>query len=213
MTEPMIHEEQPVLAQGTPLAEAKAVMILVHGRGGDARGILPLTNHFGADGVAYLAPSAAGNSWYPYRFIEPRDHNEPYLSSALQKIRTVLEEVQAAGIPPEKTMLLGFSQGACLTLEFAARNPQRYGGIVALSGGLIGADGELTGYIGSLKGAPVFLGCSDVDSHIPLERVHETAEIFQRMGAKVAERIYPGMGHTINDDEVQAVREMLATLL
>ncbi len=213
MTVPMIHEEQPITLHGDPLSEATAAIILVHGRGGDARGILPLTNHFGADGVAYLAPSAAGNSWYPYRFIEPRERNEPHLSSALQKIGAVLGEVQAAGIPPEKTMLLGFSQGACLALEFAARNPQRYGGIVALSGGLIGAEGELTGYVGLLKGTPVFLGCSDVDFHIPLERVHETAEIFQRMGATVDERIYPGMGHTINDDEVQAVREMLATLL
>lgn len=213
MTAPMIHEEQPITLHGKPLSEAKAAMILVHGRGGDARGILPLTNHFDAEDVAYLAPSAAGNSWYPYRFIEPRERNEPHLSSALQKIDTILGEVQAAGIPPEKTMLLGFSQGACLTLEFAARNPQRYGGIVALSGGLIGAEDELVGYVGSLKGTSVFLGCSDVDFHIPLERVHETAEIFQRMGAKVAERIYPGMGHTINDDEVQAVREMLAGLL
>ncbi|MCA9912500.1 MAG: dienelactone hydrolase family protein [Anaerolineae bacterium] len=213
MTAPLIHEEQPIIAQGSALETARVAMILVHGRGGDARGILPLTNHFDAEGVAYLAPSAAGNSWYPYRFLEPRERNEPYLSSALQKIGAVLDEVQAAGIPPEKTMLLGFSQGACLALEFAARNPQHYGGIVALSGGLIGAEDELVGYVGSLKGTPVFLGCSDVDFHIPLDRVHETAEIFQSLGAKVDERIYPGMGHTINDDEVQAVREMLTTLL
>jgi len=213
MTAPTIHMEQPVIREGAALDEAIAAMILVHGRGGDARGILPLANHIGTQGVAYLAPSAAGNTWYPYRFVAPREQNEPHLSSALEKVGAVVEEAQAAGIPSNKIMLLGFSQGACLALEYAARNPQRYGGVVALSGGLIGAEDELMGYVGSLKGTPVFLGCSDIDSHIPLDRVHETAEIFQSLGAEVDERIYPGMGHTINDDEVRAVRDMLAALL
>jgi len=213
MTTPTIHADQPIMQQGVLLNEAKAAMVLVHGRGGDATGILPLINHFGAEGVAYLAPSAAGNTWYPQRFIAPREANEPHLSSALEKVGAVVEQVNDAGIPSEKIILLGFSQGACLALEYAARNPQQFGGVVAFSGGLIGADGELNGYGGSLSGTPVFLGCSDADFHIPVERVHETAEIFQSLGAEVDERIYPGMGHTINDDEVQAIREMLAKLV
>lgn len=213
MTAPTFHANQPIAHQGTPLDEATAAMVLVHGRGGDATGILPLTNHFGAEGVVYLAPSAADNTWYPQRFIAPREANEPHLSSALEKVGTVVAQATDAGIPSDKIILLGFSQGACLALEYAARNPQQFGGVVAFSGGLIGADGELNGYVGSLSGTPVFLGCSDTDFHIPLERVHETAEIFQSLGAEVDERIYPGMGHTINDDEVQAVREMLAKLL
>jgi len=211
MTE-KIHQERPVTRKGVPLKDAKAAMILIHGRGGDANGILPLTNHFEAEGFAYLAPSASGNSWYPDRFLAERESNEPYLSSALETVSNLLKEVAEAGIPPEKTMLLGFSQGACLALEVAARNTKKYGAVIALSGGLIGADDELDGYEGTLDGTPVFLGCSDTDFHIPLERVHETRDILTKLGATVDERIYEGMGHTINNDEVQAVNELMKAL-
>ncbi|MGJ3238210.1 MAG: alpha/beta hydrolase [Anaerolineae bacterium] len=213
MTTANIHKEQPVTMRGVPLAQARAAMILIHGRGSDANGIIPLINHFEVDHFTYLAPNAANSAWYPQRFIEPRESNQPYLTSALAKVEAVLQEVQDAGISPEKVILLGFSQGACLATEFAARNPRRYGGVVALSGGLIGTDAELTGYEGSLAETPVFIGCSDVDFHIPVERVHQTRDIMQRLGATVDERIYEGMGHTINDDEVAAVNAMMQSLL
>jgi len=153
--------------------------------------------------IAYLAPNAAGNTWYPYRFIEPTTRNEPYLSSALHVVADAIAAANAAGVPTEKVMLLGFSQGACLALEYAARNPQRYGAVFGLSGGLIGA--TLPTYTGSLANTPVLLGCSDVDFHIPLARVQESAKAFRALGANVDERIYPNMGHTINEDEMKAV--------
>jgi predicted esterase len=208
-----IHQGQRIAHQGKPLAEAKAAMVMIHGRGGGIESILPLANHFTVDGFAYLAPAAANATWYPNRFLVPRANNEPYLTSALQAVGDVLADIKAAGIPPEKTIILGFSQGACLTLEYAARYPQQYGGIVALSGGLIGADDELNGYVGSLNNTPVFMGCSDVDSHIPEERVHQSAEIMQGLGAAVDVRIYPGMEHTINLDEIKAVNEIMTALV
>jgi predicted esterase len=213
MTTPKIHQEQPVVRKGVPLSEAKAAMIMIHGRGGDASGILPLINHFEADGFAFLAPNAANFAWYPNRFIAPRASNEPYLSSALDTVNSLLKEAEDAGIPPEKTIILGFSQGACLASEVVARNPKKYGGVIVLSGGLIGAEGELEGYEGALEGTPVFLGCSDVDLHIPVERVHQTRDILSQLGAKVDERIYENMGHTINNDEVEAVNAIMKALV
>lgn len=213
MTVANIHQQQPLISKGTNLDEATVAVIMIHGRGAGPQGILPLANHFEADGVAYLAPSAEGNTWYPNRFIAPRQSNEPHLSSALETIQDLLDLVRETGIPPEKTVILGFSQGACLATEFVARNPQRYGAVVAFSGGLIGTDGELEGYEGSLEGTPVFLGCSDVDFHIPIERVHETRDILSGLGAQVDERIYQGMGHMVNTDEVGAVNTLLKTLL
>lgn len=206
------HLQQRMEQQGTPLENAQAAMVLLHGRGSSAQGILPLAEHLNVEGIAYLAPSAAGNTWYPNRFTAPRQSNEPHLGAALQRVDNVLQTLQTAGIPAAKTVLLGFSQGACLALEYAARHPRRYGGVVGLSGGLIGAPGELTGYSGSLAKTPVFLGCSDVDFHIPLERVQETTHILRNMGAIVDERIYPGMGHTIIEDEIEAVQDMLRAL-
>lgn len=205
-----VHQGQPVLATGAPLASAKAAMIMIHGRGASAQDILGLSQEFAAANVAYLAPQANDNTWYPYRFIEPIEKNEPYLTSALTAVGDLVRHVQQAGVPTEKIMLLGFSQGACLTLEFAARNPQAYGGVFGLSGGLIGATVTVQQYSGSLAGAPVFLGCSDVDFHIPVERVHESTTILQQLGATVTERIYPNMGHTINMDEVNFIREIIA---
>jgi predicted esterase len=208
-----IHQGQPVVTRGTPLDKASAAMLAIHGRGGGAMSIMSLASHLSVDGFAYLAPEAAGGIWYPQRFLVPRAANQPYLDSALETMSSLLREIEAAGIPPEKTLLLGFSQGACLALETAARFPARYGGVIAFSGGLIGADNELNGYTGSLAGTPIFLGCSDIDDHIPVERVHTSTEILTNLGADVTERIYPRMGHTVNMDEIEFARAMMAALL
>ncbi|HET8655976.1 MAG TPA: dienelactone hydrolase family protein [Longimicrobiaceae bacterium] len=203
------HADAPVLSAGSALAEARAAVILVHGRGASARSILSLAREMPAPDVAYLAPEAAGNVWYPHSFLAPIEQNEPGLSSALARLGQLLASTEDAGIPPERTMLLGFSQGACLVLEFAARHARRYGGVAGLSGGLIGPEGTPRDYHGSLAGTPVFLGCSDTDPHIPLARVDETARVLEAMGAAVDARIYPGMGHTVNADELRTVRTLL----
>jgi predicted esterase len=187
-------------------------MILAHGRGASAHDILALAGELFRPDLAYLAPQAAGNSWWPARFMDPIAANEPWLSSALATIGRMLERVAAAGIPAERTMLLGFSQGACLALEYAARNARRYGGVAGLSGGLVGPDGAPRDYPDSLAGTPVFLGCSDVDFHIPKERVLHSAEVLERLGAKVATRLYPNMDHTVNMDEIEYVRGMVDAL-
>jgi phospholipase/carboxylesterase len=206
------HQGQPVLIAGEPLESARAAMILAHGRGASAEDILTLVPELNQAGFAYLAPQAAGYTWYPYPFLAPLSSNEPWLSSALAVIASLLEKVAEAGIPAERTILLGFSQGACLSLEFAARNARHYGGLAGLSGGLIGPDGTPRDYQGSLGGTPVFLGCSDVDLHIPKERVQLSAEVLQRLGGNVTMRLYPGMGHMVNEDEIQFVRGMMTTL-
>ena len=213
MTDSKLHQGQTIEKHGVPLSEAKAAMIMLHGRGAGAGDMLSFLDYFQAKDFAYLAPNAADLTWYPNRFLAPREKNEPKLSSALATISGILKEVKEAGIPPEKTMLLGFSQGACLALEYAARHPQKFGGIVAWSGGLIGADDELVAYDGSLMNTPILLGCSDIDFHIPVDRVHQSAEILQGLGAKIDERIYPNMGHTVNMDEVQAVNAMMKALV
>lgn len=206
------HAGGRVLQAGEPLEKAHAAVVMVHGRGADAESILMLVREVGQQGFAYLAPQAVDNTWYPYSFLAPMESNEPYLSSALSVVGGVLDLVGGAGVPPERTVLLGFSQGACLALEFAARHARRYGGIVGLSGGLIGPDGTPRDYPGSLDGTPVFLGCSDDDFHIPRERVLLSAEVFGRLGGEVDTRLYPNMGHTVNRDEIAVVRSMLAAL-
>jgi len=183
-------------------------MILVHGRGASAADIMTVAAEVMYPGVAYLAPQAAGNAWYPYPFTAPLESNEPYLSSALEVLSLLLAKVQSS-VPYERVVLLGFSQGACLSLEFAARNGRRYGGVVGLSGGLIGPDGTPRDYPGSFDGTPVFLGCSDVDPHIHKDRVIEAAEVFERMGAQVIMRLYPNMAHTVNEDELDEVRKIV----
>jgi predicted esterase len=198
---------------GEPIGIARAAMLMVHGRGASAVDILSLSDQFDQSGFAYLAPQAAENTWYPNRFLVPLAENEPWLSSALAFVGDVVAEIVKAGIPPERVMLLGFSQGACLMLEYAARNAIRYGGIVGLSGALIGPDDTPRDYQGSLAGTPVFLGCSDVDFHVPKERVDQTAEILKKLGGEVTERLYPNLDHSVNQDEIDIVRGMMQSLL
>jgi predicted esterase len=170
--------------------------------------MLGLAEELDAADIAYVAPQAAGHTWYPYSFLSPIEQNEPWLTSALRLLSHLVEDLERQHVPAERVGLLGFSQGACLSLEFAARHARRYAGVAGLSGGLIGPPGTPRDYSGSLAGTPVFLGCSDIDPHIPVDRVHESAEVFRRLGAAVDERIYPRMGHTINRDELDAVRAL-----
>jgi len=207
------HQGQGLATGGTPLDEAEAAMILVHGRGATAQSILQMGRQLHEDSVALLAPQAARNTWYPNSFLEAVESNEPGRSSGLQAIEDALGEANDAGIPTEKVLILGFSQGACLGSEFVARNPERYGGHVAFSGGLIGETVDPAEFEGSLAGTPSFVGCSDVDPHIPEERVHVTTEVLEKLDADVEERIYPGMGHGVNDDEVEYVSGMVADLV
>lgn len=207
------HQGQPIRMAGEPINRARAALLMVHGRGASAEDILSLTKDLNQTGFAYLAPQAAENTWYPNRFLVPLEENEPWLSSALAFVKSVLTEITNSGIPPERVILLGFSQGACLTLEFAARNARRYGGIVGFSGALIGPEDTPRDYAGSLSNTPVFLGCSDVDPHVPKERVDQTAEGLRRLGGEVTERFYPNMEHTVNQDELDFVRGMMQTLL
>jgi predicted esterase len=186
-------------------------MVMVHGRGSSADDILGLAPELQAPLLAYLAPQAAGHTWYPNRFLAPLAHNEPWLSSALSVLADIEARLVEAGIPSEAVFFLGFSQGACLVLEYAARNARRFGGIFGLSGGLIGPDDAPRDSPGSLAGTPVFMGCSDVDPHIPKERFLESAEVLKRLGASVTARVYPNMGHTINEDEMNAMRSMVLT--
>jgi len=204
------HEGQPVFMAGQPLETAQAAMILVHGRGASAQSILTLAEDLPHPGFAYFAPQAHDYTWYPNRFMEPLETNEPYLSSALQLLANLVTHIEAAGIPAERIVIGGFSQGACLSAEFVARNARRWGGLFVLSGGLIGPDGTPRDYPGSLDGTPAFIGCGDRDLHIPQERVHETAAVLEQLGGQVVERIYPGMGHQINQDELEHLRQLIA---
>ena len=205
------HAGQNVLRRGPAPAAARLAVILVHGRGGSAGEMLNLADEFDRPDVTWLAPQAAGQTWYPYSFLSPIEQNEPGISSGLRVLSGLVEELAQAGILPHRVGVLGFSQGACLSLEFAARRADRYAAVVGLSGGLIGPPGTPRDYAGTLAGTPVFLGCSDIDAHIPVERVRESAEVFRRLGAQVDERIYPRMGHTINQDDLDAVRALLAS--
>ena len=207
------HQGGPVRTAGESLDQAKAALLMMHGRGARAEDILSLVDELAQPEFACLAPQAADSTWYPNRFTAPISSNEPWLSSALSLIGDVFNQIIQKGIRPERIILLGFSQGACLTLEYAARNAQRYGGVVGLSGALIGPDDTPRDYKGSLGGTPVFLGCSDVDFHIPKERVQQTADVFRQLGGEVTERLYPDMDHTINQDEIDFVRGLMSTLV
>jgi phospholipase/carboxylesterase len=202
-----------VAAAGAPLARAKGAVVMLHGRGASAQNMLSLADAFAQPDIAYLAPQAPDSTWYPYSFLAPVAQNEPALSRSLSTVGSSLGILADQGFGPERVVLMGFSQGGCLALEYTARNARRYGGLAGLSAGLIGPPGTPRNYPGSLSGTPVFIGCSDSDAHIPLARVHESTQVLRRLGGDVTERIYPGMGHTINDDEVKQIRRMLAGLL
>jgi predicted esterase len=208
-----LHENQPILTAGTPLEEASAAAILVHGRGASAQGILGLAGYLERPGLAFLAPQAAGGTWYPRRFLEPIEANEPWLSSALRALGNVVTTVEGAGVAAASILLLGFSQGACLTLEYAARNGRRYGGVAGLSGGLIGPDGVVRPTSGSLEGTPVFLGCADPDPHVPAQRVRDAADELRRRGGEVTLRLFPGGEHAVNGDEIDAVTGLLGAIV
>jgi predicted esterase len=212
MTPAHPHASGHILYAGVPVNAARAAVVLLHGRGGSAEDILSLTRFLPSENTAYLAPQARGNTWYPFSFLSPLEQNEPALSSALLRVQELLESLASAGIPRERIVLAGFSQGACLALESAVRHPAPFGGVVALSGGLIGPPGTSWQEGAGLHGVPVFLGCSDIDPHIPRERVAESARHFASLGAQVAERIYPGMGHTINEEELQTFADMIRSL-
>ncbi len=207
------HAGQPVLTAGAPPGEAKAAVLAVHGRGASAEDILSVTEQLNLSEFTFYAPQAANRTWYPTRFLVPLESNEPWLSSALAALERTLGQIKSAGIPPERTLLLGFSQGACLALEFAARHAQRYGGLVGFSGALIGPEDAPRTYPGSLAGTMVFLGCSDVDPHVPKELVNQAGEVLRGLGGKVTVRLYPGMAHTVNADEIGFVRGMAQKII
>jgi predicted esterase len=206
------HGGGQVLAAGPPPEEARLAVVLLHGRGAGARDILGIAAELEQEDAAFFAPEARGATWYPAGFMSPREVNEPALSSALRRLGEITAELERRGVPAERIVLAGFSQGACLSLEFVSRSGRRWGGVLAFSGGVIGPPGRSfeTDGLGQLAGTPVFLGCSDRDPHIPLRRVEESADFLRRLGAAVDLRIYPGMPHTINDDEIAAARQLLA---
>jgi len=206
------HQGKPVSKAGPAADKAAAAVILVHGRGASADSMLLFADEFDRSNIHYRAIQADRHTWYPNSFLAPREQNQPGISSGLQAIYDELKTLNESGIATKKIMLLGFSQGACLSSEFAARHPQRFGGLAILSGGLIGPEVSLDNYSGSFEGTPVFMGCSDYDPHIPQERVHDTAEILEALGADVTKKIYPKMGHTVNEDEIGHVRQMLDKL-
>lgn len=208
-----LHKGGPVRTAGEPLQSARAAMLMLHGRGATAEDILSLADRLGQPGFAYLAPQASGNTWYPNRFLAPLESNEPWLSSALDCADEVLTRIEQSGLPDERIMLLGFSQGACLTLEFAARNARRFGGVAGLTGALIGPENTPRTYQGSFAGTPIFLGCSDVDIHVAKERVEDTARVLRGLGADVTERYYPNLDHSVNNDEIAFVRDMMRRVL
>ena len=203
------HADQPIAKAGLPLAESRRAVVMIHGRNASPRNILDLVPLLDRPDFSYVAPAAASNTWYPFSFLEPVAKNEPYLTSALRRLEHVFADIQAAGISGERIALLGFSQGACLAAEFAYRHAQRFGGMVLFSGGLIGPPGTTWHSSRSFGGTPVFLGCSDIDAHVPQWRVDESAEAFDRMEAVVTKRIYPGMGHVVSDDEIRAAQSLL----
>jgi predicted esterase len=206
------HEGQPLVSLGPPLGTGRAVMIMIHGRNAEPRNILELAGVLGHPEFTCLAPAAAGRTWYPNSFLAEIASNEPGISSGIEVIRGLVEQAVAAGIPKRRIILLGFSQGGCLASTFAVRHADRFGGVVALSGGLIGPPGTRWEYDGRFDSTPVFFGCSDVDSHVPRARVEESAAVYARMGAAVTTRIYPGMGHTVNEEELGWVRGLMGSV-
>lgn len=203
-----MHKKQ-IIAAGKKLATASKALVMIHGRGGSADDILGLSTHLSVTDFALLAPQATSNTWYPYSFLAKPAENEPWLSSALALLKDVLKDIYAAGLKNEQVYFLGFSQGACLTLEFVTRNATRYGGVVAFTGGLIGDKIYNENYRGDFSGTPVFIGTSDPDPHVPVQRVNDTAAILEQMNASLTKNIYKNMGHTISQDEIDTVNKLI----
>ncbi len=206
------HQTESIRQTGTALSDAEAAIVFVHGRGATAQSILELHDQIGTEGVAALAPQAAGRSWYPNSFLRPVAENEPGRSSGLQAIADTVARTTDAGIPKSNVLLVGFSQGACLASEFLARRPDRFGGLAALSGGLIGPEIDPTSFDGDLAGTPVFLGCSDTDPYIPVERVEVTASVFESLGGAVTTEFYPDRPHGIYEEELTQLAELVVTI-
>jgi phospholipase/carboxylesterase len=207
------HRNQPILSAGRALNSAEVAVILIHGRGASAEDILGLAEEVGHPDCAYLAPEAAGHTWYPYSFLAPIHQNQPWLNSALSFLSRVVDRAKSAGVAENKIAILGFSQGACLATEFIARNATEYGALMALTGGLIGPPGAKFQYSGNLSGTPCFFGAGDPDPHVPWERVSESASVFTALGGDVTLRRYPGLPHTINPDEIDHARRLLSRLI
>lgn len=198
-----------VITAGKSIDETDKVLIMIHGRGGSAEDILSLAAHLNTKDYALLAPQATNNTWYPTSFLAAPSVNQPWLSSALQIIDEVVGDVLAKGISKENIFLAGFSQGACLTLEYVTRNAAKYGGVVAFTGGLIGDKIYYENYSGDFEGTPIFIGTSDPDPHVPVSRVNETTGVLESMNANVTTKIYPNMGHTISRDEIEKANTLV----
>jgi len=206
----MLHNSENVITAGVSIQEAEKVVIAIHGRGASAQSILSLAQYFDSSKLHWIAPHATNNTWYPYSFLENRKKNEPWLSSALQILDEIIEKLRTEGIKDEQMVFLGFSQGACLASEYAAQRARLFGGLIAFSGGLIGPEVDASQYNGDFKGMSVFMGCSDHDFHIPEKRVHDSAELLRSLGANVEAIIYPNMGHTIIEDEIEKALKILS---
>ena len=203
-----MHQKKIVTA-GQPLTKATKALIMLHGRGATAEDILGLAREFNVKEYALVAPQATNYTWYPLSFLAPVKQNEPWLTSAIQVVSEIVEDIRSAGIKDENIYFAGFSQGACLTLEFVTRNATRWGGVAAFTGGLIGDSINLGNYRGDFAGTPVFIGTSNPDPHVPVERVNASADVIRKMNAVVTEKVYPGMGHTINREEIEIVNKNL----
>lgn len=204
----MTHQKNIVTA-GVPLQDAKKALIMIHGRGASAQDILSMAGYLHVKDYALIAPQASGHTWYPYSFMAPVAQNEPGLSSAISVLKSIVDDVVAAGIPASNIYFLGFSQGACLTLEFVTRYAQRYGGVVAFTGGLIGEQLDMGNYSGDFGGTPVFIGSSDPDMHVPVTRVRESEVVMKGMNADMQVKVYKGMGHTVSQDEVETANSFV----
>jgi predicted esterase len=199
--------------EGASLVDAKSAIIMTHGRGDNADKMKNLAQELKIPKhTAIVYPIATNNTWYPKGFMEDWSENQPWLDSALENLGAIIKQLNDNGISNDKIFILGFSQGACLNLEYATRNAQKFAGIAVLSGGLIGPHIEKSNYSGDFHGSEIFIGCSNIDHHIPEHRLHESEEVVAPMGAKVDKRVYPGMDHIICEDEIQKVNEMLTSI-